>query len=52
MSDLKRELYAIEEKIKELGAEMQKNETKNSKIKLVMLNCRIKVDIKVMSGSS
>lgn len=33
MSDLKRELYTIEEKIKEIGAELQKNETKNSKIK-------------------
>lgn len=33
MSELKRELYVIEEKIKEIGAELQKNETKNSKIK-------------------
>ena len=33
MSELKKELYAVEEKIKTVGAEMQKNETKNSKIK-------------------
>lgn len=33
MSSLKKELASIEEKIKELGAEMQKNETRNSKIK-------------------
>jgi len=33
MADLKNELYSIEEKIKEIGAELQKNETKNSKIK-------------------
>lgn len=36
MSELKGELYAVEEKIKEIGAELQKNETKNSKIKWVL----------------
>jgi hypothetical protein len=36
MTSLKDELYAIEEKIKEIGAELQKNETKNSKIKSVI----------------
>jgi len=36
MADLKKELGKIEEKIKSIGAEMQKNETKNSKIKYVV----------------
>ncbi|ODM99910.1 Structural maintenance of chromosomes protein 3 [Orchesella cincta] len=41
MSDLKRELYAIEEKIKEIGAELQKNETKNSKIKIHLTKSKL-----------
>ena len=36
MAALKAELVTLEERIKQIGAEMQKNETKNSKIKCVL----------------
>lgn len=45
MSDLKTELYSVEEKIKEIGAELQKNETKNSKVKDTF--DKVKTDIRL-----